>query len=73
MELRGSFGSSVRLFLQRDAVDSVDTGSKRRRLSLIGAIVAPLIARQGLEVGVLHDPRHAGSQVGLLYSSRYEK
>ena len=57
MELRGSLGGSVRLFLQRDAVDSVDNGSKRCHLSSSGAIVAPFIARQGLEVRVLHDPQ----------------
>jgi hypothetical protein len=67
MELRGSLGRSVRLFLQRNAVDSVETGSKRRHLSSIGAVVAPLIARQGLEVRLLYDPRHSGSHVGFAF------
>src|SRR5215510_13600441 len=65
MELRGSLGRSVRLFLQRNAVDSVETGSKRRHLSSTSAVVAPLIARQGLEVRLLHDLRHSGSHVGF--------
>src|SRR5262249_34476549 len=65
MELRGSLGRSVRLFLQRNAVDSVETGSKRRHLSSTSAVVAPLIARQGLEVRLLYDPRHSGSHVGF--------
>src|SRR5262249_1162879 len=65
MELRGSLGRSVRLFLQRDAVDSVETGSKRRHLSSTSAVVAPLIARQGLEVRLLYDLRHSGSHVGF--------
>src|SRR5262249_51191060 len=45
MELRGSLGGSVRLFLQRDAVDGGEIGSEPRRVSSTGAIVAPLVAR----------------------------
>ena len=56
MELRGSLSRSVRLFLKRDAVDSVEAGSERRHLSSTGTIVAPFVASQGLEVRVLHDP-----------------
>src|SRR5262245_32821310 len=52
MELRGSLGGSVRLLLQRDAVDGGETGSERRHASSTGAIVAPLVARQGLEIRV---------------------
>jgi len=44
MELRGSLGGSVRLFLQRDAVDGVEIGSERRHVSSTGAIVATLVA-----------------------------
>src|SRR5262245_47094562 len=69
MELRGSLGRSVRLFLQRNAVDSVETGSKRRHLSSTGAVVAPLIARQGLEVRLLYDPRHSGLHVCFLIAT----
>jgi hypothetical protein len=61
MELRGSLGGSVRLFLQRDAVDGVEIGSERRHVSSTGAIIAPLVARQGLEIRVLHDPGRSGS------------
>jgi hypothetical protein len=56
MELRGSLGGSMRLFLQRDAVDSGEIGRERPHVSSTGAIVAPLVARQGLEIRVLHDP-----------------
>jgi hypothetical protein len=66
MELRGSLGGSVRLFLQRDAVDGVEIGSERRHLASTGAIVAPLVARQGLEICGLHDPRRSGSHLDLL-------
>ena len=61
MELRGGLGGSVRLFLQRNAVDGGEIGSERRHVSSTGAIVAPLLARQGLEICVLHDPGHSGS------------
>src|SRR5919198_5692075 len=54
MELRGSLGGSVRLFLQRDAVDGGEIGSERPHVSSTGAIVAPLLTRQGLEIRVLH-------------------
>src|SRR5262249_60903371 len=63
MELRGSLGGSVRLFLQRDAVDGGEIGSEPRRVSSTGAIVAPLVARQGLEIRVLHGPGHSGWHV----------
>jgi hypothetical protein len=63
MELRGSLGGSVRLFLQRDAVDGGEIGSERPHVSSTGAIVAALVARQGLEIRVLHDPRHSGSHL----------
>src|SRR6266508_3875945 len=56
MELCGSLCGSMRLFLQRDAVDSGEIGSERPHVSSTGAIVAPLVARQGLEIRVLHDP-----------------
>jgi hypothetical protein len=42
--------------LQRDAVDSGEIGSERPHVSSTGAIVAPLVARQELEIRVLHDP-----------------
>src|SRR5262249_61896960 len=54
-----------RLLLQRDAVDGGETGSERRRASPAGAIVAPLLARQGLEIRVLHDPGHPGRHVDV--------
>src|SRR5262245_51572178 len=73
MELRGSLGRSVRLFLQRNAVDSVETGSKRRHLSSTSAVVAPLIARQGLEVRLLYDLRHSGSHVCFLIATHVMK
>src|SRR5262249_19989326 len=73
MELRGSLGRSVRLFLQRNAVDSVETGSKRRHLSSTGAVVAPLIARQGLEDRLLYDPRHSGLHVCFLIATHVMK
>jgi hypothetical protein len=59
----GSLGGSVRLFLQRDAVDGCEIGSEPRHLSSTGAIVAPLVARQDLEIRVLHDLGHSGSHV----------
>src|SRR5262249_5914831 len=57
-----------RLLLQRDAVDGGETGSERRRASQAGAIVAPLLARQGLEIRVLHDPGHPGRHVDVASS-----
>jgi hypothetical protein len=63
MELRGSLGGSVRLFLERDAVDGGEIGSELPPVSSTGAIVAPLVARQGLEIRVLHDPGHSGSHL----------
>src|SRR5262249_60171550 len=76
MELRGSLGGSVRLFLQRDAVDGGEIGSEPRRVSSTGAIVAPLVARQGLEIRVRHDPGHSGWHVDFasrLAGFRHEK
>src|SRR5262249_12712388 len=61
MKLLGGLGGSVRLFLQRNAVDGGEIGSERRHVSSTGAIVAPLLARQELEIGVFHDPGHSGS------------
>src|SRR5262249_24341078 len=75
MELRGSLGGSVRLLLQRDAVDGGEIGSEPRRVSSTGAIVAPLVARQGLEIRVLHGPGHSGWHVDFasrLAGSRHE-
>jgi hypothetical protein len=37
-------------------------------VSPAGAIVAPLVARQGLEIRVLHDPGHSGWHVDFASS-----